>query len=182
MSEKYKIRDSQQLYFVSFATVNWIDVFTRRLYNDIFVDSLRYYQHHKGLEIYAWCLMTNHAHLIISSEADNLSGILRDLKRHTAKTLLRTIEENPQENRREGMLWMFERAGRRNTHNTKYQFWQQENHPIELATNEMQRQRLHYVHQNPVVAGFVDTPEDFLYSSARNYADRPGLVEVLFIE
>ena len=114
MSEKYKIRDSQQLYFVSFATVNWIDVFTRRLYNDIFVDSLRYCQQHKGLEIYAWCLMTNHAHLIISSEADNLSSILRDLKRHTAKALLRAIEENQQESRREWMLWMFERAGRRN--------------------------------------------------------------------
>ena len=181
MSEKYKIRDSQQLYFVSFATVNWIDVFTRWLYNDIFVDSLRYCQQHKGLEIYAWCLMTNHAHLIISSEADNLSSILRDLKRHTAKALLRAIEENQQESRREWMLWMFERAGRRNAHNTKYQFWQQENHPIELNTNDLQRQRLRYLHQNPVVAGFVDVPEDFLYSSARNYAGRPGLVEVLFI-
>ena len=181
MSEKYKIRDSQQLYFVSFATVNWIDVFTRRLYNDIFVDSLRYCQQHKGLEIYAWCLMTNHAHLIISSEADNLSGILRDLKRHTAKALLRAIEENQQESRREWMLWMFERAGRRNAHNTKYQFWQQGNHPIELNTNDLQRQRLRYLHQNPVVAGFVDAPEDFLYSSVRNYAGRPGLVEVLFI-
>ena len=181
MSEKYKIRDSQQLYFVSFATVNWIDVFTRRLYNDIFVDSLRYCQQHKGLEIYAWCLMTNHAHLIISSEADNLSSILRDLKRHTAKAMLRAIEENQQESRREWMLWMFERAGRRNAHNTKYQFWQQENHPIELNTNDLQQQRLRYLHQNPVVAGFVDAPEDFLYSSARNYAGRPGLVEVLFI-
>ena len=96
MGEKYKIRDSLQLYFVSFATVNWIDVFIRRLYNDIFVDSLCYCQQHKGLEIYAWCLMTNHAHLIISSEADNLSSILRDLKRHTAKALLRAIEENQQ--------------------------------------------------------------------------------------
>ena len=182
MSEKYKIRDSQQLYFVSFATVSWIDVFTRRLYNDIFVDSLRYCQQHKGLEIYAWCLMTNHAHLIISSEADDLSGILRDLKRHTAKALLRAIEENQQESRREWMLWLFERAGRRNAYKTKYQFWQQENQPIELNTNDSQRQRLRYLHQNPVVAGFVDTPEDFLYSSARNYADRPGLVEVLFID
>ena len=73
------------------------------------------------------------------------------------------------------------RAGRRNTHNTKYQFRQQENHPIELNTNDLQRQRLRYLHQNPVVVGFVDAPEDFLFSSARNYAGRPGLVEALFI-
>ena len=156
-------------------------MFTRRLYNDIFVDILRYCQENKGLETYAWCLMTNHAHLIISSESENLSGILRDLKRHPAKALLRALAENLQESRREWMLWMFERAGRRNAHNTKYQFWQQENHPIELNTNALRRQRLQYVHQNPVVAGFVDTPEDFQYSSARNYAGRPGLIEVLFI-
>ena len=182
MSEKYKIRDSQKLYFVSFATVNWIDVFTRRLYNDVFVDSLCYCQQHKGLEVYAWVLMTNHAHLIISSEADDLSAILRDLKRHTARMLLRAVEENLQESRREWMLWMFERAGSRNAHNTKHQFWQQDNHPIELHSNDLILQRLHYLHHNPVVAGFVDEPEDFLYSSARNYAGRPSLLEVLFIE
>ncbi|OUJ74541.1 REP-associated tyrosine transposase [Hymenobacter crusticola] len=181
MSTKYKIHDSQQLYFVSFATVNWIDVFTRRLYNDIFVDSLRYCQQHKGLELYAWCLMTNHAHLIISSEQDNLSSILRDLKRHTSKTILQAIQENMQESRREWMLWMFERAGQRNSHNEHYQFWQQDNHPIELHSNELRRQRLDYLHRNPVVAGFVDTPEDFLYSSARSYAGQSGLLEVLLI-
>ena len=95
MSEKYKIHDSQQLYlyFVSFSTINWIDVFIRRLYNDIFVESPHYCQQHKGLEIYAWCLMTNHAHLI-SIESENLSGILRDLKRYTAKAALRAIGEN----------------------------------------------------------------------------------------
>ncbi|UYZ60327.1 REP-associated tyrosine transposase [Hymenobacter latericus] len=182
MSEKYKIRDSRQLYFVSFATVNWIDVFTRRLYNDIFVDSLRYCQRHKGLEVYAWCLMTNHAHLIISSEKDSLSAILRDLKRHTAKTILQAIQQNQQESRREWMLWMFERAGQRNSHNEQYQFWQQGNHPIELYSNELRHQRLDYLHRNPVVAGFVDAPEDFQYSSARNYAGRSGLLDVLLIQ
>ncbi|UYZ65213.1 transposase [Hymenobacter weizhouensis] len=181
MSEKYKIRDSQQLYFVSFATVNWIDVFTRRLYNDIFVDSLRYCQQHKGLELYAWCLMTNHAHVIISSATQHLPSILRDLKRHTAKSILRAIEENTQESRRDWMLWMFKRAGQHNAHNEQYQFWQQNNHPVELYSYELQQQRLAYVHRNPVVAGFVDAPEDFLYSSARNYAGQAGLLEVLFI-
>jgi putative transposase len=182
MSEKYKIRDSQQLYFVSFATVNWIDVFTRRVYNDIFVESLRYCQQHKGLEVYAWCLMTNHAHLIISSETANLSAILRDLKRHTSKAILKAIEENGQESRREWMLWIFARAGQRNPHNEQYQFWQQDSHPIELHSNELRQQRLNYLHRNPVVAGFVDAPEDFLYSSARDYAGQPGMLNVLLIE
>ncbi|MBD2768947.1 transposase [Hymenobacter sp. BT664] len=181
MSERYKGRDSQQLYFISFATLNLIDVFTRRLYNYTLVDSLRYRQQPKGLKIHAWCLMTNHAHLITSSDTDNFSHILRDMKRRPAKTLPLAIERNRQESRREWMLWMFERAGRRNAHNTKYQFGQQENHPIELNTNELRQQRLRCLHQNPVAAGFVDAPEDFLYSSARNYAGRRGLLKVLFI-
>ena len=67
------------------------------------MDSLRYCQQHKGLELYAWCLMTNYAHLS-SSANDNLSVILRDLKRHTSKTVLRAIQENGQESRREWML------------------------------------------------------------------------------
>lgn len=145
------------------------------------MDSLRYCQQHKGLELYAWCLMTNHAHLIISSAHDNLSGILRDLKRHTSKSTQKAIQENDQESRREWMLWRFRRAGRRNAHNEQYQFRQQDNHPIELPSNQLRRQRLDYLHRNPVVAGSVDVPEDFLYSSARSYANRPGLLDVLFI-
>ncbi|GAB2464292.1 hypothetical protein GCM10011375_16440 [Hymenobacter qilianensis] len=76
---------------------------------------------------------------------------------------------------------MFERAGQRNAHNEQCQFWQQDNHTIELRSNQLQVQRLGYLHRNPVVAGFVDVPEDFLYSSARSYADRPGLLDVLLI-
>lgn len=52
----------------------------------------------------------------------------------------------------------------------------QDNHPIELATNEMQEQRLRHIHHNPVEAGIVLEPEDYLYSSARNYA---GLTDTL---
>lgn len=155
MGRKYAIRDSTKLYFVSFATVNWIDVFTRRLYNDIIVDSLNYCIMHKGLELYAWCIMSNHVHLIISSEHNHLSFILRDLKRHTSKSILKAIQENSQESRREWMLWMFARAGQRNSNNEQYQFWQQNNHPIELSTNAMMDQRLDYLHNNPVVAGIV---------------------------
>lgn len=106
MGRKYVFHDSKSLYFVSFATVNWIDVFVRRPYFDIVVSSLRYCIEHKGLELYAWCIMSSHIHLIISSESKNLSDIIRDLKRHTSKALLKEISENNQESRREWMIWM----------------------------------------------------------------------------
>jgi putative transposase len=153
MSRNYKFRDQQKLYFVSFATVNLIDVFIRREYKDIFADSLKYCQKNKGLELYAWCIMSSHVHLIIGSIGEKMEDIMRDLKRHTSKALLKAISENPQESRREWMLWMFERAGERNSNNDKFQFWQQHNNPIELYNNDVMQQKMDYLHSNPVEAG-----------------------------
>lgn len=68
-----------------------------------------------------------------------------------------------------------------NSRNTFYQFWQQDNHPIELATNEMIDERLNYLHQNPVVARLVDKPESWIYSSAIDYCGMKGLVTVEII-
>jgi len=124
MSRSYKIRDQSKLYFISFAVVNWIDVFVRREYKDIVVDSLRYCIQQKGLEVYAWCIMSSHVHLIIGSSKDALEAILRDMKRHTSKTILKAIEQHNQESRKEWLLWMFKRAGSRNPNNEVYQFWQ----------------------------------------------------------
>jgi hypothetical protein len=107
--------------------------------------------------------------MIIGTQSLPLEGIIRDLKKFTSFKIIEAIKDNAQESRREWMLWMFERAGKRNPNNTKYQFWQQDNHPIELATNEMMQQKLDYIHQNPVAAGLVLSEEEYLYSSAKNY-------------
>ena len=81
MRTNYKFLDPEGIYFVSFATVGWVDVFTRIEYKEIFVDSLRYCINKKGLILHAWCLMTNHVHLIFSSkESGKHSAILRDIK------------------------------------------------------------------------------------------------------
>jgi len=125
--------------------------------------------------------MTNHIHLIIGSQKDPLAGIMRDLKKFTSSKILKAIEGNIQESRREWLLWMFERAGKRNVNNKKYQFWQQHNQPIELNSPEIAQQKLDYLHQNPVEAGFSSEPEEYWYSSARDYAGKKGLLDVLFL-
>ncbi|MFC5272400.1 REP-associated tyrosine transposase [Adhaeribacter terreus] len=182
MSRSYKFWDQEKLYFVSFATVNWNDVFTRPLYKDIVVASLNYCSEKKGLEVYAWCIMTNHVHLIIGSHSEPLEAIMRDLKKHTSKTILKAITENPQESRRDWILWHFARAGRNNQNNKDYQFWQQNNQPILLDSNFLIEQKLHYLHQNPVEAGIVSEPEHYNYSSAQDYADSKGPVKIILLE
>ncbi len=182
MSRKYKFQDQAQLYFVSFATVHWIDLFVREEYKYILIDSLKYCQKEKGLEVYAWCFMPSHLHMIIGSKGEPMQHILRDFKRFTSKSLKDEIKRDVQESRKEWMLWMMERAGRKNSNNNEWQLWQQHNQPIELNTNEMLSQRLDYLHFNPVEAGFVNEPEHWKYSSALDYAGGKGLIDVCFIE
>jgi len=165
MSRKYKFRDNSQLNFVSFATVNWIDVFIRNEYKDVLLDSLRFCQLRKDLELYAWCIMTSHVHLIIGSRGTPMEYIMRDFKSFTSTTLRKAISENLIESRREWMLWMFERAGKYNINNKDWQFWQQHNNPIELYDRKIMEQKLDYLHNNPVEAGFVSSPTDWIYSS-----------------
>lgn len=182
MSRNYKFHNPEGLYFVTFTVVRWIDVFTRREYKDILVDSLKYCMENKGLELYAWVIMSNHVHLIISTKGKPIGSILRDVKRHTSKVVTRAISENIQESRRDWMLWFFGREGKSNPNNENYQFWQQDdNHPIELWNNDVIDQKLDYIHNNPVTAGRVDESEHYLYSSARDYAGGKGLINITLL-
>jgi putative transposase len=181
MSTKYKFRDQNKLHFVSFSVVYWVDVFIRNEYRDIILDSLKYCQNKKGLEVYAWCIMTSHIHLIIGTEGDKMENIMRDFKSFTSRTLKETIKNNPQESRRDWLIWMMERAGKKSSHHKGFQLWQEGNHPIELFDNYMMEQKLDYIHENPVKAGFVEKAEDYLYSSARDYAGIKGMLEIKFI-
>lgn len=93
------------MYFITFAVVEWVDVFTRKEYPNLVVESLQYCQKEKGLIIYTWCLLSNHLHLIISDqEGFTLSDILRDFKKFTSSSILKAIENNAQESRRNWML------------------------------------------------------------------------------
>ena len=178
MSRKYKFLSQEQAYFVSFATVHWIDVFTRKTYCDRIVESLQYCQKEKDLILYAWCIMPSHVHLIMGIRGRPMQDILRDLKSYTSRIIKKDIHKNAYESRKEWLQWMFSNAGKENGNNHNWQLWQQNNHPIELSTTEMIDQKLEYLHYNPVSAGYVESPDHWMYSSARNYYGKQGLLEV----
>jgi putative transposase len=182
MSRKYKFRDLRSLYFVTFAVVYWIDVFTRSEYKDTLLDAFRTCQEKKGLEIYSYCIMPNHVHMIIGSNQEPLPAIMRDLKGFSSKQLIKQIQSHPGESRKEWMLDLMAKAGEKNSNNTKFQFWLQHNKPIELNNNAIMDQKLAYIHNNPVVAGFTDREEAWLYSSARDYQGEKGLLDIQFID
>ena len=177
-SENYKVVNQNAVYFLSFTVTDWVDVFTRMNYRNIVVDSLQFCRKNKGLKLYAWCLMTNHIHLLCSVEPPfRMSDFIRDFKQFTAKKVLNDIQSLP-ESRRDWMLYRFEFAGKFDNRIKKYRFWQDKSHPVEMSTTEMIEQRIQYIHENPVKTGLVAQAEDYLFSSARNYAGLSAEIEM----
>ena len=183
MSRNYKFRNPEGVFFVSFAVVEWIDVFTRNKYKNILVDSLEYCQREKGMELFAWCIMTNHVHLIFRDKnGKSPESILGDFKRFTSKAIVKSIKNNPSESRKEWLLDQFEKAANKSSNVNRHQFWRHDNHPIELWSTKIIIQKLNYLHRNPVAAGLVYKAEDYVYSSAASYAGNQGLLDVNLIE
>jgi putative transposase len=181
MSTAYKFDNPDGIFFVTFTTVEWVDVFTRASNINIVINSLRFCQKKKGLVIHAWCIMTNHIHLIISRSGEKkLEEIVRDFKKFTSTQIIKAIQEEP-ESRRNWMLWIFKSAGKRNPNNINYQLWQQHSHPEELITNSFIDQKLEYIHNNILKTGIVENPEDYVFCSARDYAGKKGLLEIEFL-
>ena len=177
-ADNYFIRDQSAIYFLTFTVVDWVDVFTRKEFKMIVSDSLNYCVENKGLEIFAWCLMSNHLHLVCRARGnERMSDIIRDLKKYTAKSILDKIKLEP-ESRRDWMLYRFEFAGKFDRRISKYHFWQSKNHAVLLDNNEIIDQKINYIHDNPVSAMIVGKQEDYLYSSACDYAGEKGLVKV----
>ncbi|MFD2874579.1 transposase [Mucilaginibacter ximonensis] len=183
MGFKYRITANDELYFLTLTVVDWIDVFTRKELCEDVLESLRYCQQHKGLIIYAWCIMPSHLHLVVAAESGkNLSDIMRDFKKFTSKRIIQSISEIA-ESRKEWLLRHFSFVSKFNPKIKDYQFWQEGLHPIELSTAKFIDQKINYIHQNPVEAGIVFRAEDYVLSSAAQYAGEfNALLEVSLIE
>ncbi len=178
MSRNYKFHNPDGLYFVSFAVVYWLDVFTRNKYKEILLDSLSFCQKEKGMEIIAWCIMTNHVHLIFKIINEGKPElVLGDFKRFTSKSIVKAIKENDKESRKEFLLEHFKKAADGSSNVAHYQFWRHNNKPIELWSNKVIQEKVNYIHNNPVIAGLVFKPEDYIYRSATDYSGEEGLLE-----
>ncbi|MCE1202976.1 MAG: transposase [Bacteroidia bacterium] len=182
MGESCKFLNPEGVYFVSFSVVKWLPVFENRAYVDILIDTLHFSQQYKGLEIFAYCIMPDHLHLVFRSKAEQKPGLLLgDFKRFTSKKIVRSIMEHHESSQREYYLDQFILAGRRSSNVEKYQFWNHTNHPVELWSNKFIKQKINYVHNNPVKAGLVEKPEDYLLSSAIDYAGGKGVVDHVLV-
>ena len=153
-------------YFITCTVVQYIDVFTRSMYADVLVNSLKYCQQHKGLKIYGYVITPSHIHMIVRHEGAQLDKIIGHFKSFTAKEILKLIESSQAESRKKWLLHMFAYAAKYHKQHSNYMFWQYTKHPMELSYLKIFQQKLDYIHQNPLKASYVTESEKWHYSSA----------------
>lgn len=172
------IENYNSVFALKFIVTDRIDVFSKSEYRDIVTETLKYHRETKKLRLYAWCLMSDHIHLVCRVEPPfKITDFVCDFKSFIAKAITDDIENHPGSHK----IWIlqrFEYASKLDRRSEKYLFWQDSNHLTELQTKDQIQQQLKSIHQNPVKQRIVEKPEDYLYSSARNYAGIRSVIEI----
>jgi REP element-mobilizing transposase RayT len=182
MSTKYKATITEECYFITITTVGWVDVFTRLNQKQNIINALQYCQENKGLEIYAYCIMSSHIHLLCKATNNFiLSDVMRDFKKFTSKKIIQIINDEP-ESRREWMLDYFKKSSEHLKREQQYKVWQNGYHAEHIFSNKFLKQKVDYIHFNPVKDKTVTSPEDYYFSSARNYAGLDNELEVILLD
>lgn len=173
----------QDCSYITFNTVDWVDIFIRPSYKQVITDTLNYLIAKRGFTVYAWCLMTNHLHLIARAyDGMGLAAIEKEFKKQTTAAFLEIIDSET-DLRKQWMLQRFEQSSQNLRRLEKYQLWQSCSNPTHIDFRQLFKlqERILYVHENPVRDKIVAKPEDYLYSSAGDYAGQKGMVNVTVI-
>jgi putative transposase len=166
MSERYKAFDAEAPYFITFTLVEWIQLFTIQQFAAIVVDSLKFCVQNKGLLIYGYCIMPSHVHLIVQSKKDLLGSIIRDFKKFTAAEIVKAIKDSEKYHE---VLKVFQNKATETKRNKFVKVWLDGYHPEIIYSNKFFFQKLNYIHNNPVMAGFVFVPGEYYYYLDPNY-------------
>ena len=175
MSHAYQIHKQDAAYFLTLTAVEWADAFMRKEHKQILCDSLNYCVDVKGLEIFAYVIMSSHMHMIARAKEGNLSDIIRDFKKFTSGMLIkdfRTVTES----RSSWMLDLFKAGGQKQKKKSSMQLWQYNNHAMEVHSPKFTLSKILYIHNNPVEGSLVTSAGEYLFSSSQDYSRQKGPV------
>lgn len=176
MPQHFKVYDGAYPHFVTSTIVFWIPVFCRDDYFRVLTDSLGHCVEHKGLVVHGYVVMPNHFHAVLSQSEGRLSDVIRDMKKHTAKAIAAKLEAD-------GRITWLNAMRRAAGHEGGVRVWDEAFHPEQVYSEQFCRQKLDYMHNNPVRAGYVSDPSEWTYSSAGlYYRDDESAVPVAAIE
>jgi len=169
---RYRVLQGDAPHFLTCTVLNWIPLFTRPDTAEIVLDAIRYRQQNLGWRLYGFVILENHLHLVL--QARDLGEELMRFKSYTARCLIDYLEQRRVTRILDQLAWF----KKRHKCDRKYQLWEEGSHPQLIESEDVLRQKLEYLHNNPVKRGYVDRPADWRYSSARVYAGQPGLLDV----
>jgi REP element-mobilizing transposase RayT len=179
MKKPWSFDESDSLYFCTDVIVGWQYVFTSPEFFETIIESLKYCQENKGLRLHAYVIMPNHVHSIVSASQGSLASIIRDYKRYTSGRISDLLGEA--KNKR--LLSYFRAVAGREERGNEHKIWQSGSHPVLIESGEFFDQKLDYIHKNPVVKGYVERPEYWKFSSARNYIlNDHSVIKIDFLE
>ena len=170
---RYKIYHPQQPHFLTNTIINWLPIFTRPATVNILLQSFQYLQQQHQLKLYGFVILENHMHWLAQSE--NLPKDIHRFKSYTAKMIIRHLQQQQQYK----LLKQLAFYKKKHKADRQYQLWEEGSHPEEIQGEQMLLQKLEYIHLNPVKRGYVDDASDWRYSSARNYQQGEGLIDVV---
>ncbi|MNZ67000.1 Transposase IS200 like protein [compost metagenome] len=169
---RYVITDPAQPHFLTCTVMEWLPLFSRPTLVDILLDCWRYQQAHQGLRLYGYVVMENHLHYL--AQAPDLAQCVSSFKSYTARRILDDLEQRGAQSALQRLSF----SKRAHKQDREFQLWQEGSHAELVCSEDVMRQKLDYIHQNPVRRGYVDQPEHWRYSSARDYQGQPGLIGI----
>ena len=169
---RYKIYEPTHPHFITLTVLHWIPLFTNTKSVDILLDCFRYLQKNDNLKIYSYVILENHLHLVASS--DDIAKTIKKFKSYTAKKLLKLLQEENIKTILE-QLAFYKKAHKKTT---IYQVWQEGMQPKLIQDEKTMIQKIEYIHNNPVKRGYIDEARHWRYSSARDYDDKKGLLDI----
>jgi len=169
---RYKVIHEERPHFFTSTIVNWLPLFASPAIVDIIIDSWKFLQTERSIVFYAYIIMENHLHFIASGA--KLGDRIAQFRSFTARQIIDHLVAK----KASTVLNILEWSKKDFKTDRKYQVWQEGSHPEMISSQEMMIQKIEYIHYNPVKRGYVDEPVHWRYSSARNYADLEGIIEV----
>ena len=169
---RYKIYEPTHPHFVTCTILHWLPIFTRKESVQIILDCLKFLQEKDELKLYAYVVLENHLHMVVQS--NDLEKSMKSFKQYTAKALLKLLKTENVKTILE-QLQFYKKAHHKAT---DYQVWEEGYQPKLMQTDEMMISKIKYIHENPVKRGYVDEATHWRYSSARDYEDMNGLMEI----
>ena len=169
---RYTIIEPDQAHFITCTVMEWLPVFTRPETVQIILDCWQFQREHQGLKLYGYVILENHLHFV--AQAPDLNRCVQSFKSFSARQIIDCLKSGGAESQ----LTCLRCAKRVHKTDREFQFWQEGIHAEMVFSEAMMREKLDYIHQNPIKRGYVASPEHWRYSSAGHYAGGDSLIAI----